>query len=161
VQTSTPLEKQGRIFAVSIILSRGTGDAKRGHQFFVKTCANCHKLHGEGNNVGPDLTGAERKNRELLIRNVVDPSSMIREQYLTHIASTTDGRVMTGLLAESTAETITLLDAQNKRATLNRADLDELQESPVSLMPEKLLDELNDQQLRDLFAYIQSDPAKP
>lgn len=160
VQTSTPLEKQGRIFAVSIILSRGTGDAARGQAHFQKVCANCHKLHGAGNEVGPDLTGAERKNRDVLIRNIVDPSSMIREQYLTHVANTTDGRVLNGLLAESTAETITLLDAQNKRATINRADLDELLESPVSLMPEKILDPLTDQQLRDLFAYLQADPGK-
>ncbi len=161
VQTTTPLEKQGRIFAVSITLSRGAGDASRGREHFQKVCANCHKLHGNGNMVGPDLTGAERKNRELLIRNIVDPSSMIREQYLTHVAATNDGRVLTGLLAESNADTITLLDAENKRTVLNRQDLDVLQESPASLMPEKLLDALNDQQLRDLFAYLQTDANKP
>ena len=77
------------------------------------------------------------------------------------MAATTDGRVLVGLLAESNADTITLLDAQNKRTVLNRRDLDELQESKASLMPEKLLDALADQQLRDLFAYIQSESAKP
>lgn len=161
VQTATPLEKQGRIFAVSIILNRGQGDAGRGREHFQKSCANCHKLHGKGNAVGPDLTGAERKNRELLIKNVVDPSFMIREQFLTHVASTNDGRVVTGLLADSNADTITLLDAQNKRIILNRQEVDELQESVTSLMPEKLLDTLSDQQLRDLFAYLQSDKDVP
>ena len=161
VQTTTPLEKQGRITAVTIILARGTGDAARGREHFEKVCANCHKLHGKGLTIGPDLSGAERKNRDLLIRNIVDPSSVIREQYLTHTAATTDGRVLSGLLAESNAETITLLDAKNKRTVLNRKDLDELQESPVSLMPEKLLDTLTDQQLRDLFAYLQSEGDKP
>src|SRR5262249_47784847 len=132
-----------------------------GKPYFQKVCANCHKLHGEGNAVGPDLTGADRKNRDLLIKNVVDPSSMIREQFLAHIATTADGRVLTGVLADSNADTITLLDAQNKRTVLNRKELDDLQESPVSLMPEKLLDTLTDQQLCDLFAYIQSDTSKP
>ena len=161
VQITTPLEKQGRITAVSIILARGTGDAARGREHFEKVCANCHKLHGKGLTIGPDLSGAERKNRDLLIRNTVDPSAVIREQYLTHTAATTDGRVLSGLLAESNAETFTLLDAKNKRTVLNRKDLDELQESPVSLMPEKLLDTLTDQQLRDLFAYLQSEADKP
>lgn len=161
VQTATPLEKQGRITAVGQMLGRAAGDAERGHALFEKTCATCHKLHGEGNAVGPDLSGAERKNRELVIRNIVDPSAMIRQEFLAHVAQTTDGRVMTGLLAESTAETITLLDAKNKRTVLNRNDLEQLQESPVSLMPDNLLDELSEQQIRDLFAYLQSDGKKP
>ena len=88
---------------------------------------------------------------------MVDPNAEIRSQFISHIAVTTDGRVLTGLLAGSTAETITLLDAKNKRTVLNRADVEELRESTVSLMPEKLLDELTDQQIRDLLAYLQSD----
>ena len=43
---------------------------------------------------------------------------MIREEFLTHVAITTDGRLLTGLLAESNDQTITLLDAQNKRTAL-------------------------------------------
>ena len=157
IQPETPLERQGRMTAIGQMLQRGTGDAASGQVQFKKVCAACHKLHGEGNSVGPDLTGAERKNRELLIRGIVDPSGMIREQYISHVALTADGRVLTGLLAESTDETVTLLDAKNVRTLLRREDLDELQESTVSLMPEKLLDELTEQQIRDLFAYLQSE----
>ncbi|MFT5323734.1 MAG: putative membrane-bound dehydrogenase-like protein [Planctomycetaceae bacterium] len=157
VQPETPLQKQGRISAVTQLLRRAKGDAARGLLIYEKTCAACHKLHGKGTVVGPDLTGAERKDRLKLIRNIVDPSSEIRPQYISHIAVTTSGRVLTGLLADSNAETITLLDAKNKRTVLNRSDLEELRESTVSLMPEKLLDELTDQQIRDLLAYVQSD----
>ena len=71
------------------------------------------------------------------------------------------GESARSVATESNAETITLLDAKNRRTVLNRKDLDELQESPVSLMPEKLLDPLTDQQLRDLFAYLQSEGDKP
>lgn len=160
VQPTTPLEKQGRITAVSQMLDRGTGDPARGREQFEKTCASCHALRGRGNSIGPDLTGAERKNREVLVRNIVDPNAVIREQYLTYVAATTDGRVLTGLLAESTADTVTLLDAQNGRTVLNREDLDRIQESAVSLMPEMLLDALTDQQIRDLFAYLQSEHSR-
>ncbi|MBI3861673.1 MAG: c-type cytochrome, partial [Planctomycetia bacterium] len=110
-----------------------------------------------GTAVGPDLTGAERKNRELLVRSIVDPSAMIRQEFLAHVAVTKDGQVLTGLLAESTADTITLVDAKNQRTVLKRSDVEELQESAVSLMPEKLLDDLTDQQIRDLIAYLQTD----
>ena len=82
VQITTPLEKQGRITAVSIILARGTGDAARGREHFEKVCANCHKLHGKG---------------------------------------LTIGRVLSGLLAESNADTITLLDAKtNGRCSIEK-----------------------------------------
>jgi len=119
-------------------------------------------LHGEGTAIGPDLTGAERKDRVKLIRNIIDPSSEIRPQFIAHIAVTEAGRVITGLLAASDEESITLLDAKNGRTVLRRENLAELRESPVSLMPEKLLDELTDQQIRDLVAYLQSDrPVSP
>lgn len=50
-----------------------------------------------------------------------------------------------------------IITIPNKRTVLNRLDLDEFREAIVSLMPEKLLDELTDQQIRDLLAYVQSD----
>lgn len=157
IQPATPLQHQGRISAVSQLINRGKGDPRLGLQIFEKTCANCHKLHGKGNAIGPDLTGAERKDRLKLIRNIVDPSSEIRPQFISHVAVTSDGRVITGLLAESNAESITLLDAKNQRTVLSRSNLEELRESTVSLMPEKLLDQLTDQQIRDLLAHVQSD----
>ncbi|MBP88268.1 MAG: dehydrogenase [Planctomycetaceae bacterium] len=161
IQPATPLQLQGRISAVTQSLYRGKGDAAQGMPIYEKTCATCHKLHDKGIQIGPDLTGAERKDRLKLIRNIVDPNSEVRPQYISHVAVTNDGRVLTGLLAESNAETITLLDAKNKRTVLSRSDLEELRESIVSLMPEKLLDELTDQQIRDLLAYLQSDgPSK-
>lgn len=157
IQTATPFEVQGRINAVSQLLYKGTGDAVAGRKLFETKCATCHKLHGVGGAVGPELAAAERKNRELLVRNIVDPGAMIRQEFLAQIAVTKDGLTVTGLLAESTPETVTLIDARAQKKVLRRTDLEELKESPVSLMPEKLLDDLTDQQIRDLFAWLQSE----
>jgi putative heme-binding domain-containing protein len=157
IRATTPFETQGRINAIVQSLYKGKGDAARGRQYFEKTCATCHKLHGSGSAVGPDLTAAERKNRELLVQNIVDPSAVVRPEFMTHVAVTKDGQILTGLLAESTPEKITLIDAKNQRTVLKRGDLEELKESAISLMPEKLLDDLSDQQIRDLVAYVQSD----
>jgi hypothetical protein len=38
-----------------------------------------------------------------------------------------------------------------------RAKIEELKASPTSLMPEKILDPLEDQEVRDLFAFLQAD----
>ena len=157
VRPATPLEIVGRISAVTQALYRAKGDTTNGAKIFEKTCANCHKLHGKGKVLGPDLTGAERRDRTKLIQNIVDPSAEVRPQYISHVAVTNSGRVVTGLLADNQPDNITLLDPENKHIVLNRDDIEVLKESPQSLMPEKLLDKLKDQEIRDLIAYIQSD----
>ena len=91
------------------------------------------------------------------MQNIVDPSAVIRQEFMSHVAVTKDGQILTGLLADSTADTITLVDSKNQRTVLKRSDLEALKESPVSLMPEKLLDDLTDQQIRDLVAYLQTE----
>lgn len=157
VQPATDLQKQGRMTALMQMLHKGKGSADRGKPVFEKNCGICHKLHGQGQNIGPDLSGAERKDLEKLLRNIVDPSAVVREEFISHVAVTVDGRILTGLLAESKEETITLLDAKNQRTVIQRADLESLRESPTSLMPEKILEPLSDQEIRDLIAYLQSD----
>src|SRR5262249_40930508 len=69
----------------------------------------------------------------------------------------TDGRALTGVIAESGPETLTLVDARAERTVLPRSKVEEITPSPVSLMPEGLLDQLEDGQLRDLFSYLQAD----
>ena len=108
------------------MLARKQGDPAAGFAVFDKTCGKCHKLHGKGENVGPDLTGAERRDRDKLLANIVDPSAVIRQEFITHVLLTTDGRVLTGLLADATPETVTILDEKNKRTIVNRNDIDEL-----------------------------------
>ena len=72
-----------------------------------------------------------------------------------------DGRVLTGLIAEQTPATITLLTAKNERVVVPGGDLEELAESPLSLMPERLLNPLSPAELRDLFSYLESDAPPP
>ena len=157
VVPATALEKDGRIGAISKWIRRDTGEPRNGRTLYTKHCASCHKFRGEGTAIGPDLTGAERKDASKLIRNIVDPSSVIRPQYISHIAVTKDGRILSGLLAASNAETITLLDGKNKRTVIARATLESLKESPLSLMPEKLLEKLTAQEIRDLVSYLRLD----
>ena len=157
VAPATTREKQGRILAIQQILAKGKGDRANGQKLVAKHCQNCHQLFGQGNRIGPDLTGVDRKNLAVLVPNIVDPSSVVRAEYVAYAAQTADGRAINGLLAASTADTVTLVDAQNIRTTLARSELDAFEPSSLSLMPERLLDALADQELRDLFAYLQSD----
>ncbi|HXG09937.1 MAG TPA: PVC-type heme-binding CxxCH protein [Gemmataceae bacterium] len=150
-------EKIARIRAIGVALSRGKGDPANGHLLFQKHCATCHTLFGEGNKVGPDLTSADRKNRDFLLTSIVDPSAVIRPEYGAFNVATKDGRLLTGLIAESSPQAITLLDAKNERTVLARDQIEVLEASPVSLMPDNILDPFDDQQLRDLFSYLMGD----
>jgi hypothetical protein len=63
--------------------------------------------------------------------------------------------VISGLIAEQDGAALTLLTSDNQRIQLRRDEIDEIIESNVSQMPEKILDNLMPQELRDLFSYLQ------
>lgn len=141
---------------------RGPGDRERGQDLYIKHCATCHQLFGEGKKLGPDLTAANRKDLEYLLENIIDPSRFIRKEYVASIVVTVDGRLLTGMIVEDTPSEIVLVDPKNQQTVIRRADIEEIRDSPVSLMPEDILKLLPRQELRDLFGYLQGDgPALP
>src|SRR5262249_34815475 len=77
-----------------------SGDPVAGQTVFQKLCAQCHKIHGQGQDVGPDITANGRNDFDQLLSNVFDPSLVIGPGYQATTVATTDGRVLTGLLAE-------------------------------------------------------------
>ncbi|REK09832.1 MAG: dehydrogenase [Planctomycetota bacterium] len=157
IRPATPGEKMSYVPVLSRVLGAGRGDPESGHKLFMKHCGVCHTLHGEGEKIGPDLTTADRKNRDALLLNILDPSGTIRPEYVSHTVVLVDGRVLTGLIVEKNAVQITLVDAKQQKTTIPREDIKELQQTATSLMPERLLEQLEEQELRDLFSYLQSD----
>lgn len=146
-----------RIAEVRGILPEGDkGDAARGEPTFKQHCAVCHKLFNEGENIGPDLTGAERGNLDFLLTSMVDPSALIRKEYQAQTVALKDGRVLTGLVIEESDAALTLFDSQRQKTVIPRADVESMKPSTASVMPEGILDPLPDDQIRDLFRYLQS-----
>ena len=154
VSAGTPEEKLAVMRRFNNDLNAGSGDAAAGQQLFVKHCGTCHVLFGEGNRIGPELTTANRKDRDALLANIVDPSAVVRREYINFTLLTIDGRVLTGLLAEQDAASVTVLDAKNERTRIPREEIDELRESTISLMPDDILQKLTPQERRNLFAYL-------
>ncbi len=161
---ATAGEKQARITTLSLLMGRqGLGDPVAGKASFTKHCAACHSLHGEGGKVGPNLTSADRKNRGYLLAQIVDPSGYIRPEYVSYTITTVDGRTLAGVVEPGGGETVTLVnvvDNKPQKTAVPKADIESMLPSPVSLMPEKLLDSLADTEIRDLFAYLQADAGK-
>jgi putative membrane-bound dehydrogenase-like protein len=155
VKPGTPEEKLAEVRRFANDLRAGPGDAAGGKALFAKHCGTCHKLFGEGGTVGPDLTNTSRADTAWLLASIVDPSAVIRAQYVQYAVRTADGVVRTGIIAEQDGASVTLIDAKGEKTRVARDGIESLRELPTSLMPEKLLDALTPQERRDLFKYLQ------
>ncbi len=149
-------EKLAEVRRLNNDLRASAGNADAGKAIFKKQCVTCHQLFGEGTKLGPDLTTANRKDRDFMLISLVDPSSVIRKEFSSLIVQTKDGRVLTGMAITRDDAGLTLVNAKNERITLAASDIEELRESPVSLMPDDLYRQLKPQDLRDLFSYLES-----
>src|SRR5207237_469649 len=103
VQASSSEEKQSTINRLRLVLQPrgvagrdGKGNAAEGKVIFQKTCAMCHKLFGEGNTIGPDLTSVDRRDVEFLLFNIVNPSAYIRSEYINYEVETKDDQSLSG-----------------------------------------------------------------
>jgi putative heme-binding domain-containing protein len=152
----TPAEKQMRIAQFKARLTPavlGGADKKNGHLLFRNTCAVCHTLYGEGGKVGPDLTGAGRDNLDYLLANIIDPSAIVAADYRMSVVNLKDGRTLNGIVIASTERTITLRQI-TETSTVERSEITAMVESPLSLMPEGLLEGMGDDASRDLLAFL-------
>jgi putative heme-binding domain-containing protein len=118
-------------------------------------CATCHRLYGEGGQLGPDLTGSARDNLTYLLENIVDPNAIIPVDAHVSVITLQDGRVLTGLIGATTDSTVTVRGLTETR-NVERRDIARMEELAQSLMPEGLLDALDEKQVRDLIAYLMS-----
>ncbi len=129
------------------------GSLSDGAAVFKKSCANCHKLFGEGQLIGPDLTGSNRGSLDYILQNTIDPSSVVPKQFTTSVIRLDDGRVITGVIVGETAQTYTV-QTDKEQVVIARSDVEQTQNTGKSLMPDGLLDALTADQVRDLVAYI-------
>ena len=156
--TSQPAAVQ-RVFE-QYALTNG-GDAKRGRELFLNEtltkCVTCHKVDAQGGEAGPDLTHIGGKfDRPHLIESMLEPSRQIVEGYRTTTILTHDGRSLTGIVKEQTEQQFTLFDASGKRTVLKTTEIEQRQDSPLSLMPQNLMDALSPPQFTDLVAYLET-----
>ena len=139
------------------MLRKTPGDAQAGTKIFQRLCAQCHKIYGAGQDVGPEITLNGRSSYEQLLSNVFDPSLVIGTAYQGTTVATTDGRVLTGLIAEKSATRVVLKLQGGKLEIIPSGQVEELKVSPLSLMPEDVEKQLQPGEIADLFAYLTLD----
>ncbi len=146
--------KRRKVKELVDLVRSGTGDPYRGKDVFRQSCASCHTLFDQGGDIGPDLTDYPRNNLNRMLTHIVKPNAEIREGYENYVVQTTDGRTLTGFLADRDESVVVLRSMAGQDVTLKREQIDELRPAGQSVMPENLLQPLSDRQIRDLVAYL-------
>lgn len=147
-------ERTEQLKKVLKMVSANEGDTIKGKTLFTNRCGNCHRLFGEGADLGPELTGYDRRNVSDMIMNTIDPSADIREGYVYYQVKTTDGRSLYGKITDRSGDNITLVAVNGEKTVLTKSVISKMEAQQTSLMPERLLDGLSDQEIQDLFSYI-------
>jgi putative heme-binding domain-containing protein len=135
------------------------GDLTKGKMLYSATCGQCHKLFGEGQNVGPDITGSNRADLNYLLENVLDPNAVIGKDYQLNLFTMKDGRVMSGVIKNETPAAVKIAMMGGVEFTLPQADIAKREVSKLSTMPEGLFDALQPESVIDLVKYLQSGAA--
>lgn len=137
-----------------------TADRSRGRAVFTRQCANCHRIFDSGGRIGPELTGSQRGNLDYILENLADPSAVVPRDYLVTVAQTSDGRFITGIVKSEDENVITFQTA-NDVVVVPKSDIEAREQSKLSMMPEGLLANLKDEDVRDLISYLASPTQVP
>jgi len=132
-----------------------SGEPSKGKALFKKTCAACHKLENVGFDIGPNLASLTDRRAETLLTSILNPNAAVDSKYLTYTVLTEEGRVFSGMLAAETGNSITLVMQENKKQVILRNQIEEIQSTGKSMMPDGLDKETTVQDIADLIAYIQ------
>ncbi|MGB7347742.1 MAG: PVC-type heme-binding CxxCH protein [Pirellulaceae bacterium] len=128
--------------------------AAMGEKVFTRICAACHRIDGRGHDAGPDLTDTRNRSKPALLYDILDPNSKVEPRFTAYSILTLDGQLFNGLITSETSEAVVLKMAEGKIKTIGRAEIDQIQVSKVSLMPEGIEKEVTPQQMADLLEYL-------
>ena len=133
-----------------------SGEPERGSGVFKKACATCHKAENVGVDVGPNLATITGRSPEDLLIHILDPNREVAPPYFNYNAALADGSVLSGLIADESANSVTLKRAEGATDVVPRGRIEAISSTGLSLMPEGLEKGLEPQDFADLIAYLKS-----
>jgi len=152
-----PAGAGGETLPPVVELVKRSGDAVRGKELFagLGSCAKCHKVKGEGKEVGPDLSEIGSKlSKEAMYVSILDPNAGVSFNYETWLVRTLDGTTLSGILVSQTDDLVEIKTAEAIVHKLKRDDIEALKKQPTSLMPADLQKQLKAQDLVDIVEYL-------
>jgi putative heme-binding domain-containing protein len=153
LEAAVDADRQEVVRAVTEKVMALQGDAVRGERVYVQNCATCHRWHGQGFRVGPDLTVVAGRDKRALLVDILDPNQAIDPAYQTYVVKTAKEE-FSGILASETPASVTLLRAGGEQSTVLRGDIVTIRAWPASLMPEGIEANVTPQDLADLLEFL-------
>lgn len=132
------------------------GSAGNGEKVFESICGTCHVYGGKGKDVGPVLTEINRKSKESLLHDILDPNAAADTKYINHRLETTSGELHMGIVDAETDTYITIKKMGGEKVTVNKRDIKTFRSLGTSLMMEGLENSMTHQELADLLAFLQN-----
>lgn len=156
-----PAGARRQVLEAHQLVLHAAGSAAHGKELFAKRCAQCHRYEDVGNRVGPEIASIKDRSPAALLEAILDPNAAVEDRYVEYRAELTDGRVFSGIIAEETSTSLTLIGPEAKRQSLLRGEIEALKNTRRSLMPEGLEKDLSQQDLADILAYLgKSEPPR-
>lgn len=136
-------------------------DLRNGRRIYEQTCFACHRLFGEGMIVGPDLTGSNRRDIGYLLENIIDPGSLVGLDYQLHTVTKKDGTAVTGMLKKKTDDASIFAMIGGGQVIVRNEEIANHEVSAASMMPEGLIANLSELEVRDLIGYLGNERQVP
>ncbi len=133
------------------------GNAARGLVLFKKNCIGCHRFRTHGDGPGPALDAMARLGRKQLLENILDPSRAVEPRYVEYLIRTTDGRSLSGMVKQTTGQTLHLFDANAQTTIVKFDEIESFQSRERSIMPANWESTLSPAQMADLLAFLRGD----
>ena len=133
-----------------------TGSKSKGAKVFKSSCGLCHMYGAVGQNVGPILTEINRKSKEAIMHEILDPNAAVDTKYINHRLVTNSGDVHMGIVDSETDEFITIKKMGGATATVSKKDIKTFNSLGTSLMTEGLEATMTTQDMADLLAFLQN-----
>ncbi len=141
-------------YAKKLAINDEAAEIEAGQATFARVCAQCHRLHDLGNDVGPPLKQLADKSPQQLLEIILDPNREVDPKYASYSVLLSDDRVFAGIISEEAASQIVLAEAGGKRHTIARSDIEQLRSTGVSLMPVGLEQQITPEQMNQLISYL-------
>ncbi len=154
-RTTGTVEKQALVRKYLSELT-STRDLQRGEALFKQHCAVCHVGTGQEQAVGASLDNLTDRSDEAIVTAVLDPNRAVDPKYQSYVIQTIDDRILVGAIEQEAGQSLTLAQADGKRTTIRRQEIEQMKNSGISLMPEGLEEVLKPEAMQDLIGFLQS-----
>jgi putative heme-binding domain-containing protein len=149
-----PAESRALVLAAYRPALEMKGDPARGHATFQARCTVCHRFHGEGNSVGPELDASASAGREKLMGNILEPSREITAGFNMAIVETKSGERVAGIVTADTDGAVALRTPGGFLRNIPRIEVGQIERSSRSLMPDGIEAGLTPQDMADLLEFL-------